>query len=611
MSQLSGVITVDPQNIIHQHFQHILEEKAYQAQGSCGTILSSQPIYAHQGIYFTGTAQFLKLNNQPLTPDELLTAWHQTGINTLQGLSGEFCFLICDTRQTLDVWAVRDHFGSVPLHYCKERSFFAFSQRARPLWNLPIDTVSTLNESRILDYIVDDLEHATHTATFRQNIHKVPLSGCVHWQINRITTHQYWKPDLTVTKPDITEKSALENYQSLLIRSISNKSGQSNATALLASGGLDSNSIHAAWKKTTRYTEGNNHLISLLPDKDNREDLECEMLMHEVSKDCPLPHNYITPGIVLRTMGPVESFVHQLEDPFTMHTLSGPAPCYKFASDIGVTHVMDGIDGDLVGGIPSRYWNYLWAGGEKKNAIFECILNHKHHEEPFSKSIKALIRMLLANHIPGVLRRLDSISSKKDWDREQATRWKRDLRIRDAAFTESFIQQRIALLRSNHPTPSCPSLGEYLHQGMLSPMLGVGIDRYEEAGHMFGLKPAHPILDKDLAEFLLGLPWRFRVKNGNEKSLFRLFLDQNHQKNIANQAKLPHVGPWFTLAYLRDYLIRNPKPKTECLDAVNRYVDATWLQTEWHNARHSNSMIEVNEDLWRMLMLGEWLVQNA
>lgn len=610
MSPLLGAITVDTQNHVHHYFLECFGKTAYVADQPGGRLVSSQPIFEHQGIFCTGVTHNLTLNNQPLTPDGLPKAWHQGNIDTLRGLSGEFSILVWDAR-TQNVWAVRDHFGSDPLHYFHDPDCFAFSHRARPLWDLPTTGVHSINESRILDYIVDDLEHATQTATFKQNIHKVPLAGYANWYKGKVQTHQYWKPDLSPIDAGITNESAIDSFQRLLAASLLNKSGQGNAIALLASGGLDSNAIHAAWKTTKQYAKGNNHLISLLPEKENRDDLECDMLRNEVSRGSPLPHLFITPEKALHKLNPIESFVHQLEDPFTMHTLSGPAPCYQMASEKGASHAMDGIDGDLIGGIPSNYWYYLWASGKRKHAMIECILNHKHHGEPFSKSLKALLRMFLSNDMPGLLRRLDFLSSKRDWDLEQAKRWKFEFRIRDSVFPESCIQQRIQLLRSNHPTPSCATMTDYLHQGMTSPILGVGVDRYAEAAHIFGLKAIHPLLDKDLAEFLLRLPWHFRTKNGKEKSLFRLFLKGNHQKKIANQLKLPHVGSWFTRVYQRDYLKRHPKPKTECLDAVNKYVDATWMLTEWGKMRNNNSADAFNEDLWRMLMLGEWLVQNT
>lgn len=610
MTPLIGAITVDPADNVYRHLLQSLGNKVFVAEGANYHFVSNDSIIEYQGIFCTGSTPDLRRKSQSLTIKELLAAWHQLDKNVLSELNGEYAFVIWDSR-IQKAWAIRDHFGSQPLHYTHNASCFAFSQQAKPLWELPATGLSTFNKWRILDYIVDDLEHASQTETFKQNIHKTPLSGCVNWDEGKVRVTQYWKPSITPLDPDISESSVVETFRTLLAQSILKKSQGGDGIALLASGGLDSNAIHAAWKHTKQYTQENNHLISLLPEKDNRDDLECEMLMEEVAKDCPLHHSCITPEQAINKIGPLECFIHQLEDPFTIHTLCGPAPCYGLAKEKGVTQVMDGIDGDLIGGIPSNYWNYLWIAGDKKKAIFECISNHRHHEEPFSKSIKALIRMHLSNQFPALLNMLSKLRSQPDWDFEQAKSWKHELQIRDSAFTLDCIQDRIQSLRSRHPSPSCPTLTEYLFKGMLSPMLGVGVDRYAEAAHVFGLKAIHPLLDKDLAEFLLNLPWNYRSKGGKEKYLFRLLLDQNHQSKIAKHPKLPHVGSWFTLAYQRDYMMRHQRPKAACLDALNQYIDVSWIHSAWREANDRSGSFELNEDLWRMLMLGEWLVHNA
>lgn len=117
-------------------------------------------------------------------------------------------------------------------------------------------------------------------------------------------------------------------------------------------------------------------------------------------------------------------------------------------------------------------------------------------------------------------------------------------------------------------------------------------------------------MDRSLVEFLLQIPWNYRVSKGAPKALLRQHLVKSGYNSIANQRDLEHVGPRFTHAFMRDYFKRHAEPKADSLEALSKYINIKSYLKSYQQAVNVDSFENSDEDTWRIIMLSEWLVAN-
>ena len=95
----------------------------------------------------------------------ILAAYLAWGEEWVEHLRGDFAFAIWDPqRQAL--FCARDHFGIRPFYYHHTPGrFFAFASEPRAILVLP-QTPYRINEGRIADFLVSELEGIDHVSTF-------------------------------------------------------------------------------------------------------------------------------------------------------------------------------------------------------------------------------------------------------------------------------------------------------------------------------------------------------------------------------------------------------------------------------------------------------------
>jgi asparagine synthetase B (glutamine-hydrolysing) len=596
-----------------------LGKSAFLVTKGLGSFVSNYPIVEHGSLLISGNLNWLSVPEQEKTITRsnfsttycspFLERWQQDHTRTLDGIDGEFALVICSTTSRT-VWAIRDIFGVMPLHYFADQNTIAFSSHARQLWK-PAARKAPLNNNRILDFIVSDLEHADHVSTFRRHIFKVPIGGVITWNHGKKSTRQYWNPDIEPAEKQQPYKTVVGRFNELLDASLSKQINPQLPVGLLLSGGLDSNTILSRWHSAPEKCKmGMRHLFSMVPESENRGDPETSMLLDQASLNPNLPHHCITPSQAIMGMSPVEHLVQKLEDPFGIWTFASPSPCYFMASQLGLDQMIDGVDGNLVAGIPGNYWKYIWKSGAYWDGLVECVGCHLHDGLNHWNTLMTLGKFLTGHYFPRFKGYLNTMRGPRRAEARQAAEWMNDLAIRRSVFSVDQLEKRIQQRAVAH-TPKPPgSFQEELINHLKSPMIGVAIDRYRMAGMPWGVTPRHPLLDRSLIEFLIRQSWEHRIKKGEPKQILRHSLRAKGWNRVSEQGSLPHLGPLFTHALQRDYIKRHGKPKTECLDAINGYVDASKYVKDWQACAKEQSLIGVDDKLWDMIMLGEWLVKN-
>jgi len=105
-------------------------------------------------------------------------------------LLGDFAFAIWDANRCL-VFCARDHMGAKPLYFYSSSSFFAFSSEVRSL--LAIETIpKRLNESRVVDYLVTELDRDDKHSTFYADVLRLPAGHSLTVSPRKFAMQAYW-----------------------------------------------------------------------------------------------------------------------------------------------------------------------------------------------------------------------------------------------------------------------------------------------------------------------------------------------------------------------------------------------------------------------------------
>ncbi|GAH07934.1 unnamed protein product, partial [marine sediment metagenome] len=103
----------------------------------------------------------------------ILAAYEKWGEECPARLLGDFAFAIWDGRRQI-LFCARDHFGVKPFcYYHRHGRVFVFASQVKALLTMR-QVPHQINEGRIADYLVGDLEGIDKTSTYYQEVYKHP-----------------------------------------------------------------------------------------------------------------------------------------------------------------------------------------------------------------------------------------------------------------------------------------------------------------------------------------------------------------------------------------------------------------------------------------------------
>jgi asparagine synthase (glutamine-hydrolysing) len=123
----------------------------------------------------------------------ILHAYLKWGEACLDRLLGDFAFAIFDPRDQ-KLFCARDHFGMRPFYYHhapEQRFVFASSPQA--ILVLP-QVPYRINEGRVADFLVPELEWIDYTSTFFEDVYRLPPGHKVTVTPAGIDVAEFWKP---------------------------------------------------------------------------------------------------------------------------------------------------------------------------------------------------------------------------------------------------------------------------------------------------------------------------------------------------------------------------------------------------------------------------------
>jgi asparagine synthase (glutamine-hydrolysing) len=172
----------------------------------------------------------------------ILLALARWGVSALDQLIGDFAFAVLDLRE-VQLLAARDRFGVRPFFYAETRDALLFASALAPLHAF---TSGELDD----DFVGDVLLFGTSlsaTATLRRGVRRLAPAHRLRGNTAGVESSRYWEiPDGDAV--DMTADAAMQSFNRLLARAVSDRMDGSRKVAVAMSGGLDSPYIAATAK---------------------------------------------------------------------------------------------------------------------------------------------------------------------------------------------------------------------------------------------------------------------------------------------------------------------------------------------------------------------------
>ncbi len=171
----------------------------------------------------------------------VLRAYECWGEDCPNRLLGDFAFAIWDARNQR-LFCARDYVGVKPFYYHRSASFFAFGSEIRAV--LALDAVPRrLNESRLADFLVEELDREDEESTFYQDVQRLPAGHSLTVSPGRFAVRDYWN----LKAPPVLKLGSLREYgeafREIFVDAVRCRLRSTHPVGSTLSGGIDSSSV--------------------------------------------------------------------------------------------------------------------------------------------------------------------------------------------------------------------------------------------------------------------------------------------------------------------------------------------------------------------------------
>ncbi|PJF28287.1 MAG: hypothetical protein CUN53_00890 [Phototrophicales bacterium] len=492
-------------------------------------------------------------------------------------LLGDFAFALWDGERLI---CGRDQMGVKPLFYALRGGRFAFASSVK--WLLSLPWVSrAVDETAVGLYLSLMIEPGDERhRTFYHDIVRVPDHHLVIVEQSgeslRAARRSYWSFDRAAETRFSDDRVYAEAFRDILDAAVRDRrAGWDDADIGAAlSGGMDSSSVVGILRKQTSAPF---HTFYMKPEV-------------EAADESPYVEAALALGGTIHHQGRVPGLFEggtALYDLLAIPTgwLNFPLSMamYRLAAAHGVRAFFDGMEGDMIISY-GRYWlTELLAQGEHERFVAEAnavgaarrttgratmrqyafpYLDHLAQSGRWGE-VLSWIRWL-GRAFGG-----STVSLGLDWARNFAApnwlagswqTWRRERRLTLQRWKQinpmiaTELARRVDLEARFHAAerPDPLTAQEEHYRILNSGRLLTAFEDAEIIGAAFGIAPLHPLSDRRIAEFCLGLPGNLRLRNGLSRWILRAALGDDLPAAIRERGDKTDFFPAFVYA-LRTY----------------------------------------------------------
>jgi asparagine synthase (glutamine-hydrolysing) len=511
----------------------------------------------------------------------ILEGYKRRGPAICNALYGMFAFALWDSKRR-ELFLARDRLGKKPLYWCRmgERFYFASTLDAFteiPEWTGKLSAASLALYGALCAFPGD--------RTAYQQARAVPPGCHARMSVNALipVIQKYWRMNFGKKARNITESSALDEYEAILTDAIRLRLRADVPIALTYSGGVDSGTIAALCAKKLGAA-----LDCFTIDYDAPEDRSAEVTQAKAVAELLclrwryLHFCYHTALLrdLARSYAPYDQPSNQLALVYSQHLYAAIAPCAKVVlSGNGADELFAGYIGseiarqrDLVAGASSnwrtRVLRYIWP-------VDSAVSNN------YGASLRSLLatRVSAGDEVAELEAAIDTIVREAD---EAGVTNQMDLMM--------FVEVSLSTTDANYRLPDISGLNAQV-------------------------EVRSPYLDHRMVEFAARLPHRFKVADPQNprqnKYLPKMYYERLVGRDLAWSAK---KGMGYNLRW--DKSIASDPAFLEAFAAAYDAIDRVGIDSEpyrkaWtayiDEKRNGIEFPPSAEVMMNGFMLGEWL----
>ena len=497
--------------------------------------------------------------------------------------NGMFAFAIWDNDEK-KLFASRDRLGQKPFYYSvSESGTFFFASEVKAM-------IAAGSQNPVLDYQSMDaylsFGYIPPDRCIYKNINTLLPGHVLYFTKGRTRINKYWEIQFNGNNDLISETEAIENLHVLLDRSVKYRLIADVPVGAFLSGGKDSSTIvHYAQKKThiplRTFSVGFGSIINELP-------IAGEVALQEHSDHHEINLGDIHVADLLLKMADI--YDEPIGD-------SSCIPTYlvsEFASrDVKVALSGDGGD-ELFGGYD--YYSVL----ERMSTLPHTgILYHLYN------NVLKLAAAIFPIH--QLHRQLWELNTRRIYPdlydtRIAVRRWFHDDERRQLWNSKSCVFNEFQMI---DPCPqSANGLDKVFYVDLQSFFRGQILPKLDRASMAVGLETRCPFLDPELVDFMLSLPSRFKINNGETRYLFKKAFQDCWPDAVKKHKKIGFHAPHFAWLLRSDVQELIHDVVLNVNNPIYQLVSHKLIKSMFNDFKNHHAGDK--EQLWSVLVLALW-----
>jgi asparagine synthase (glutamine-hydrolysing) len=433
----------------------------------------------------------------------VLRAYEVWGIQCPDRIIGEFAFFLWDERRRT-LFGARDAAGTRHFYYHVGQGWFGFASEIKGLLATGL-IAARLNESRLLDYLVEEFDRDDQIGTFYQDIVRLPAGHAIEVSARGVKTWRYWEPGNLPVNMFASQEECAEAFLDQMRIAVKCRLRSIGPVGAMLSGGLDSSSIVGLIRKEFRGDlQQPLKTISLI--REDRENCKDWQHVQEMLKE-----GWIDPVILTSAAGGEYGKarldnIAGIDEPFALSHGVTYAMVYEAAQRQGCRVVLDGMAGDLLFyGVDRSLDNILRRRMLSRLPDVFAAFGRHGFENP---TRTVMIRSLAAVTPPSVRAVYRRLRERRRVLRDDLALLHRDKVIPWLAGKRRQARQEEAAIK--------PGSDQAAHaRSFTSGLLSFAHEVYGQLAFASGVEPRSPFSDRRMIEFAiqmpvaakLGVPW--------------------------------------------------------------------------------------------------------
>jgi asparagine synthase (glutamine-hydrolysing) len=425
----------------------------------------------------------------------LLKAYQQYGASCLSKFNGMFAFVIYDALRR-SIFMARDRVGKKPLYYAIIDSTIYFASEIKALCSVPNVHLS-LNYQSLFDYLVFNRTDI-FDETFFNEVKRIPKGHYGTYDTDGLELFQWWNPQNYCFDPGGEDEAQIKSkIQEILISAVQLRLRSDVPVGSCLSGGLDSSILVGILFDRNQVDEGYPTFTASFPGHSLDETRYIELL----NMAYPFKNIRTYPN-ENKAYDKLREFVYVNDEPTTNHSFFSQYEVMQLASEHGVTVLLDGQGGD------ENFAGYQYFHGFNLYGLFKnkevMHLGSELLKSFFRRQDKSAYQTFIFQMLPDparkkiLLKTVPYINPDFFYNHIETSR----------IYTEFFD--------ANDLNQSLVRHFQYKLEHLL---------RMEDRNSMaFSLEARVPYLDYRLIEYLLSVPGKLKIRDGETKYLQKISL---------------------------------------------------------------------------------------